>query len=87
MSQSTILVVAPIPGLIMFFLLTMVCHIFVETPEDRLLLLLMQWSIPLSILTIWLVARVLGYRPEDPCSSSSPNRKISKGEVKYNRLI
>jgi len=36
-------------------------------------LFLMLWTIPLSILTVWLVAKILRFDPSNSSSSSSPN--------------
>jgi hypothetical protein len=75
MCRSTIIVMAPIPGLAVYFVLTIGCQMFAETPGERLRLALTLLSLPLSILTIWLVDNFLKWVSGNSYSSSSTNAR------------
>jgi len=82
MSQTAKEGVALLCGLAVLYGLTLGCIGASETPGERMRLFLMQWSIPLSILTIWLAASLLkrlsGNRSS---SSSSPNIGLQREPV------
>lgn len=69
-TRHIILIVAPITGLIIFFLLIIGCLHFAKTEEEILRLLLMMMSLPLLALTTWSVAILLGWNAIDSSSCS-----------------
>jgi len=63
MSQVAKAGVALLCGSIVLYGLIALCIAFSETQEEKLLLFLMLWTIPLSILTTCLVAKMLRFDP------------------------
>lgn len=76
--------VAFLCGLAVWCILMLLCVHTATTPGDRLRVLLGISSLPLSVLTIWLVNSLLKWLLADP--SSSPNNELSEESIYQERL-
>ena len=79
MTRDQIPTVAPLPGLAVCFLLVFGCQFYAETPGERLRLTLTALSLPLSALTTWLVAILLGWNSTDSSEKHLTNKLLSGG--------
>jgi len=70
MSQTAKAGVALLCGLITLYGLALLCITNGETLVDRLWIILSLWIFPLSVLIVYLVAKILRFRPDISSSTA-----------------